>query len=147
MKCRAVLMNDESGGLCWNGPEAIAEIIYNVPHLIEQYGIILASFLKEEPFEAGTRRAISRIGFLKPEIFADSGKMLAASLNDDDPVVRGLSIKALAAIGDSTAGDKVESLKEDNAVLEEYDFETSEIKKVTVGHLAANYLQRMKLQT
>ena len=70
------LMNDESGGLCWNGPEAIAEIVFNVPSLIEEYGKILISFLAEEPFQAGTRRGIARIGQMEPGLFAESAKYL-----------------------------------------------------------------------
>ena len=49
------LMNDESGGLLWHGPQVLAAVLANVPALREEFGAILGSFLEEEPFRAGTR--------------------------------------------------------------------------------------------
>ncbi|UCE65700.1 MAG: hypothetical protein JSU85_12685, partial [Candidatus Zixiibacteriota bacterium] len=106
------LMNDESGGLCWNGPEAIGEIIFNIPALIYEYGPILVSFLSEEPFQAGTRQAIARVARINPEIFFKSGISIAASLKDPDPEIRAFSIKALNSLKDTSAYNEVTMLRD-----------------------------------
>ncbi len=92
------LMNDESGGICWCAPEAIAEIIVNCPELISEYGKMLATFLIEEPFEAGTRWAISRIGHLSPDTFAKKQLLLLDSLESDIPEWRAYALLALQAL-------------------------------------------------
>jgi HEAT repeat protein len=138
------LMNDESGGLCRNGPEAIGEIIYNNPDLLEEYGPILISFLNEEPFEAGTRNALSRIGGIAPEIFEDSIPVIIKSLESGDAYIRGFSIKALQAMNDKSARDKIETMTDDHHKLDDYDFETGEQLKVKVSELAISYLNQWR---
>lgn len=134
------LMNDESGGLCWNGPEAIGEIIYNNPVLIYEYGPILISFLSEEPFEAGTRRAISRVADMNPEIFSKSAALIAESLDNPDPEIRAFSIAALIALGDTSAYNSVRTLKDDTSPVENYDFSEGKFQKTAVGEFARRYL-------
>lgn len=138
------LMNDESGGLCRNGPETIGEIIYNNPELIEEYGPVLISFLNEEPFEAGTRWAMARIANIDPSIFSDSISILERSLDDPDPAVRGFSLKALDELNDISAVDKIEALKADNSIFVDYDFDRGIPIEVTVKQYALNYLGRME---
>jgi len=96
------LMNDESGGICWKGPEAVGEIIFNNPVLVEEYGSILLSYLNEEPFEAGTRNAVSRVARIAPEIFAAGVPVIIDSLKSENPSIRGFSVKALTALEDGS---------------------------------------------
>jgi hypothetical protein len=138
------LMNDESGGICWNGPETIGEIIVNVPALIDEYSGILVSFLNQEPFETGARQAIARIAGLKAEIFNDSSGILIQSLDSADPSIRGSSVKALTAIGDSSAFEKISSMNKDSAILDDYNFSTGQLEKIPVSYLADGYLKAMK---
>jgi hypothetical protein len=138
------LMNDESGGICWNGPEAIGEIIYNNPDLLEEYGPILISFLKEEPFEAGTRNALSRVGEIAPEIFEDSVPVIVKSLESGNAYIRGFSVKALQAMNDKSAGDKIETMTDDHHELDDYDFKTGELSKVKIRELAISYLDQRR---
>jgi len=63
------LMNDESGGICWNAPQAIGEILYNVPDLIPEYGPILTSYFDEEPFEVGSRWGVARAALKNSDTF------------------------------------------------------------------------------
>jgi hypothetical protein len=55
------MMNEESGNQMRNAPEAIGEILFNVPALIQEYEPILASFANEEPFKEGISWAMARI--------------------------------------------------------------------------------------
>jgi hypothetical protein len=54
-------MNDEAGSLIPHAPQAIGEILFNVPSLIDEYSEILASFSETEPFGEGVRKALRRI--------------------------------------------------------------------------------------
>jgi hypothetical protein len=87
------LMNDESGGVLWNGPQVIGAVLAHVPSLCAEFGPILASFLEEEPFRAGTRWALWRVSSIAPELVRDAG----LSLDDPDPLLRGLAALALGA--------------------------------------------------
>jgi hypothetical protein len=62
-------LNDESGFVCWGAPEAIGEIVRNIPELIPIYAQFLISFLSHphvilnnDLLEIGALIALSRIG-------------------------------------------------------------------------------------
>lgn len=42
-------MTDESGGIGWSAPQTIAEIIVNIPELIDPYGSMMIAYSIEEP--------------------------------------------------------------------------------------------------
>ena len=86
------LMNDESGGLLWKGPEVIGAVLANVPALCGEFGPILAGFLEEEPFRAGTRWALWRISGIAPEVVRGAGLQAGP---EPDPAVAGLAALAL----------------------------------------------------
>jgi hypothetical protein len=55
------LMNDESEGLLWCGPQVIRAVLANVPALCDEFVAILTGFLREKPFCVGTRWALWRV--------------------------------------------------------------------------------------
>jgi hypothetical protein len=59
-------MSDESGNFLPHAPEAIGEILANVPPLIDEFAAVLFSFIEEEPFERGVHWAIARISQIAP---------------------------------------------------------------------------------
>jgi len=142
------LMNDESGGICWYAPEAIGEVIYNVPQLTNEYGLILTSFLNEEPFEGGVRWTIARLisrGNL-PQELTDAFQLLipriAKSLGSDNPKIRGNALLAMEALGaDAIISDNFESLKNDTGVIQVYEFESGTLNNMEIGTLAAGLLK------
>ncbi len=127
------LMNDESGGLLWNGPEVIGAVLGNVPPLRGEFTEILASFLEEEPFRPGVRWGLWRVAAVDPAAVASSAAALAPSLSDPDPAVRGLAALALAAASGPAA---TAALAGDPAPLEVFDFRTAALRRTTVGELA-----------
>lgn len=131
------LMNDESGGLCWNAPEAIGEIIRNVPGLIDEYGQLLPSFFIEEPFEAGSRWAVSRVGHLKPEMFERALDDLTWSLKDKDPTIRGFSLMAMAAVSPKRARELSPTIDGDSGQVEFYNYDTGRFETATVAEVAS----------
>ena len=133
------LMNDESGGLCRMAPEAIGEIVFRVPKLLGEYGVLLPQFFDEEPFERGSRWAVARLAPLQPDSFTGAVPRLVSSLDEPDPVIRGYALLALNAIGDKTAAERAEKLSDDAVPVPVYDFETGRLDDITVGELARRY--------
>jgi len=136
------MMNDESGNLCRQSPEAIAEILVNVPSLIGRFGKMLASFLNEEPFEVGVRLALARIatpGRLEAE---EIGTKLVDSLSDQNPEIRAASFLALSGINRETAALKAPSLADDSATIEIYDFDSGQMIKKSMAQMAQELIGR-----
>ena len=59
-------MSDESGNFLPHAPEAIGEILANVPTLIDEFAAVLFSFIEEESFERGVHWAIARVSQIAP---------------------------------------------------------------------------------
>ena len=133
------LMNDESGGLCWVAAEAIGEIVFRVPKLLDEYGILMPQFFDEEPFERGSRWAVARMAPLRPELFTEARPRLHNSLDDSDAVIRGYSMLALEALSDFTAAEQAAGLIEDGAAIPVYDFESGMLSAITLGEIARRY--------
>jgi len=127
-------MNDESGGLMWHGAEAIGEILMNVDRLIGEFVMILHSFHQEEPFEAGTYRALARVASLEPERVAPFVVFLQRGLTDPDPRIRAHAARILALVNapraDHPAWDDVLA---DDTPLTVYDHDTGELRETTVA--------------
>ena len=127
-------MNDESGNVGWYAPEAIGEILFNHTPLIDEYGRILASFMREEPFERGTHWAMARVATVRPDVYGDCVEELIRSTSDSDPLIRGCAAAVLRALG---AGDeRVRTLADDPAEVALYDFRTGTMARTTVGRMA-----------
>ncbi len=92
------LMNDESGGIGWNSPDIIGEILVNVPSLIDEFGDLLLAYLKEEPFERGAHRAILKVASISPEPYRNHVFLITESLESDDPEICTCTIKILEKI-------------------------------------------------
>lgn len=129
------LMNDESGGLCRRGPEAIGEILVNVPELIPEYVLLLPMYLWEEPFEQGTRFAIYRLIMQKrftSETFKGCIGDLLKSLEHEDEVIRGFSYLILNEINKS-GKLKIDIPKFQKAIILLYNFNTGEVESISLG--------------
>jgi HEAT repeat protein len=126
-------MNDESGNLIRNAPEAIGEILLKVPDLIPDYGFVLASFISEEPFESGVHRAMARMIPEKPKFVNEITDKFIDSLNDDNPAVRGNAAYILASLNPDLLDGFSNKLESDDSVYNEYDFEQGEIIDITVA--------------
>ncbi len=129
-------MNDESGGVGWTAPETIGEILANVPSLIGELGVLLTAYLREEPFERGAHVAVARVAAIDPKPFTESAAVLAESLTDEDPCVRGHAALALGAIGATPHREAIRALQADLAPCERYAPESGDLEQTTVARLA-----------
>jgi HEAT repeat protein len=128
------LMNDESGGLLWHGPQVLGAVLAGAPALCDEFAPVLASFLEEDPFRAGSRWALWRIAGVRPQAVAAAAAGLAASLADADPAVRGHAALALAAACGPAA---TAALAGDGAPLVVFDYRAGTFRPTTV-RLAAS---------
>jgi HEAT repeat protein len=127
------LMNDESGGLLWCGPQVLAAILAGVPELAPEFAGLLAAFLEEEPFRIGTRWALWRLAATPGADVARRADDLVPSLADPAPAVRGHAALALRALA---ADVSLEALAADTAPLVVFDHRAGQLRSTTVGALA-----------
>ena len=132
------LMNDESGGLCWNAPEAITEIIVKSPDLAGEYVPILFTFMDEEPFEAGGRWSVWRLAencpdreFIVKTALVHLDK-ITNSLNHKNPKIRAHSIIALRTLEKEICADHIDELSKDPAEVSFYDMNDGSLKSLKV---------------
>lgn len=127
-------MNDESGGLMWHGAEAIGEILMQVEKLIPEFVVILHSFHREEPFEAGTYMALARIATLEPQRVKEFVPFLCQGLTDADPRIRTHAARILALVGEDRATHPAwDTVLADETPLTLYDHAAGELRNTTVA--------------
>ncbi|MEA1991364.1 MAG: HEAT repeat domain-containing protein [Thermodesulfobacteriota bacterium] len=104
-------LNDESGGIGWGAPEAMAEAMACHPRLAEEYVHILFSYIREdgnfleyEPLRRGALWGIGRLAQIYPKMLIEleAAKYIRPYLEDDDVSSRELSALALRMLGDET---------------------------------------------
>lgn len=116
-------LNDESGGIGWGAPEAMAEIMCNCDLLRHEYLHMLLSYMREdgqELYQEGNylelpmlqRGLLWGIGRLCQEhrsemLEKDAAKDIAAYLISTDPVVVGLAIWCLGKLKARFAEEKI----------------------------------------
>lgn len=125
-------MNDESGNVGWYAAEAIGEILYNVPILIDEFGQLLLSYLDEEPFEHGAHWAVARVASLRPDIYRERLDELLPSLECDDAYIRAFALQALMRIDAEESKKYTARLDRDKAIISYYDYEDGELREATV---------------
>ena len=148
-------LNDESGGIGWGAPEAMAEIMAEDTRLADEYLHMLISYTRDdgpEPFQDGNylelpmlqRGLLWGIGRL---CYAHKRRMQHCRIGADlqpylaspDRVVRGLALWALIALEDGCAAGEAAGLQVDNTEVSIYFKGKTTI--CSVSELAAKYLQ------
>ncbi len=101
-------LNDESGGIGWGAPEAMAEAMACHQGLAEEYVQILLSyiwedgnFLEHDPLRKGALWGVMRLSTKRPWLLrnTDALKLLRPYLSDPDHEVKVLSALAISKIG------------------------------------------------
>jgi hypothetical protein len=129
------LMNDESGGAGWHSPEAMAAIVVNVPPLLDTFGVLLGSYLRDDGLSRGAHWAVAALAKVRPGLFADRIDELTVSLDSNDPFIRGYAVIALASIAGDTLAERTKNMRDDSGTLELYTRDTGELRPTTVGAL------------
>lgn len=151
-------LNDESGGIGWGAPEAMAEAMVNHKGLAAEYIHMLISymrgdgeellqdgnFLEHEGLQRGLLWGMGRLAAQRGEMLLERDTVpdLEAYLHSPDPVVRGLAARALGLLGTTAAVDDLRALTNVDVTLKLYDEGT--FMTVTVGELAERALARLE---
>ncbi len=136
-------LNDESGGIGWGAPEAMAEVLANNEALAKEYFKILVSYIREDgnfleytPLRRGALWGIARLAEVRPDLLKgfDTAKFLRPYLRDMDPESRALAIRALGLLGSRSDCEVLRELLHDDIPVSIYS--EGGFLDVTVGEMA-----------
>ena len=127
------LMNHESGGLAWRGPEVVGEVLRSVPELGPEFGRLLPQYLREEPFQTGACVAIYRCADSAREALEGCERSLVSLLGAQSPETRAVAALALLGVAGPRAGKWLERVSGDSSEVVLYDFGAGVLKRTRVG--------------
>ena len=141
-------LNEESGGIGWGVPEAMAEILARHERLAEEFAPILvsyldtgANFIEYEMLQRGLLWGIARLASVRPELLGAAVEHLNKYLYSEDASVRGLAAVASGLLGSRQTRGRLQQLIEDGSRVRIYTDHT--MLERTVGQLAQQSLSRM----
>ena len=119
-------LNDESGGIGWGAPEAMAEVLACHPGLAGEYTHVLVSFMREdgffleyEPLQGGLMWGLGRLAEVRPDLLLAKGAVhyLLPYLGSGDVMVRGLAARALGLLRAAEATGMLATLAGDQCLI------------------------------
>jgi hypothetical protein len=147
-------LNDESGGIGWGAPEALAEIMCHSESLRKEYLHMLISYMREDGEELFQDGNFIELPMLQRGVLWGVGRLsqchrrvmidrqvagdVAAYLNSPDPQVAGLAIWCLGMLGSSADSSKITPFLGDETNLTLYI--DDKLQDISVGKLAENAL-------
>lgn len=138
-------LNDESGGIGWGSPEAMAEIMARHARLASEFGSILISFadpqgnfLEHPILQQGVLWAWGRLGRKRPEMMQPAAHLLVPYLASDDPLLQGMAAWASEPLGARVLQPHLEALVSSTGQVTIY-FD-DELTRRSIGQLARNAL-------
>jgi len=143
-------LNDESGGIGWGAPEAMAEAMANNRTLAEEYCRILLSYVWKEgnyleylALRKGALWGLMRLAASRPEIFRKIGsaRLLKDYLEDKDAESRALAALALGFAGTRDLCNEIAKLLSDKRPFRLYLNEN--LRKISVADAAAIALKEL----
>ena len=133
------LLSEESGGICWRAPEAMAEIVRRRPRMFGDYVPIVVSLIEQMAeedlvhFRPGILWAIGRLGALAEKEIDAASITITACLDHPDCQVRGMAAWCLQQCGRGGIPAQRSDLPSDGGLVE--IFLDGELVRVTVGRL------------
>jgi hypothetical protein len=145
-------LNDESGGIGWGAPEAMAEIMTQSPLVAAEYHNHLLAYIHEDhcrpdcyleyaPLRRGAVWGVARLAQVRPDLAAKAEPDLLCALADCDTVIRGLAAWACGQLGLTSALPLLEPLSRDHSTLELY--RDRKLLEPTLAALAAEAMDRI----
>lgn len=144
-------LNDESGGIGWGIPEAMAECLVCHEALAREYTHILVAFMRRdgffleyEPLQRGLMWGLGRLAGVRPALLHKNraGLLLLAYLASPDSSVRGLAAWALGNLKFGEAADSLRKLIGHQATVRLY--QNGRIIPCSEGELARQALAAIK---
>lgn len=115
-------LNDESGGIGWGTPEAMAECLARHEGLAREYTKILVSFMREDGFylelpalQRGLLWGVARVAQGRPALLRawEAPRYLLPYLDSEDSIVRALAARALGLLRVGEAAAKIKQCSGD----------------------------------
>ncbi|NIM51963.1 MAG: hypothetical protein GTO22_22410 [Gemmatimonadales bacterium] len=138
------LISEESGGICWHAPAAMAEIVRHQPKTFGDYVpivVFLMLSMAEEDldhFKVDVLWAIGRLGPIASDIVDEVQAAVITALDDPDPQVRGTAVWCLDQVGRATTlADHSELLSDEGRVAL---YEDGSLRHTSVGALVRSAL-------
>jgi HEAT repeat protein len=137
------LMSEESGGICWRSPEAMAEIARRRPDLFSDYAAIVVSLLAEMAeedlahFRPGILWAIGRLGPVAQGKLDEVLPAIVACLEHPEPQVRGTAAWCLGQSGRGKLLAARDGLLSDKSPVTLY--ERGQLVRTSVSELARRF--------
>ena len=140
------MLNDESGGIGWGVPEAMAEVMACHAGLAAEYAHILVANMREEGnflelpmLQRGLMWGLGRLAAVRPELMnkKNAGEYLGQYLDSADPQVRGRAIWAMTQLGGLKPA-RLSELVDDRAPVTIY--QDLQLQSFTVAELAKTLL-------
>ena len=135
-------LNDESGGIGWGAPEAMAETMARDEKLAEEYHRILLSymvpdqnFLEHEMLQRGLLWGVGRLARIYPEKVIPAAGHLNPFLASKDPFHRGLAAWAALPLKQAENRPALAVLEDDAARFSLYDPDTYTISEIPVARV------------
>ena len=151
-------LNDESGGIGWGAPEAMAECLCRDERLAGEYAHMLVSYMREDGEELcqdgnfiehpllqrGVVWGVGRLAGCRRELLQQlgAGRDLNLYLEAEDPELRGLAALAAGRLREATLRPLLEGLRADTAPLSWYD--EGALHQTTVGALVRDALEELE---
>ena len=151
-------LNDESGGIGWGAPEAMAECLCRDERLAGEYAHMLVSYMREDGEELcqdgnfiehpllqrGVVWGVARLAGCRRELLQQlgAGRDLGGYLEAEDPELRGLAALAAGRLREATLRPLLQGLRADTAPLSWYD--EGAVHQTTVGALVRDALEELE---
>jgi HEAT repeat protein len=145
-------LNDESGGIGWGAPEAMAEIMTKSPRMAAEYHNHVLAYIHEDhcrpdcylehaPLRRGAVWGVARLAQVRPDLMKAAEPDLLCLLKDCDGTIRGLAAWACGLLGLASALPPLEAMTADPAALELY--RDRALTETTVGALTLEAVNRI----
>jgi hypothetical protein len=150
-------LNDESGGIGWGAPEAMAEGIFHHDRLCDEYVHMLISYIRPDgPLEhqdgnylelpalqRGLLWGVARVAEKRAELLVGKDVVpdLLRYMTSEDAVVRAFAARALGLLGAATAEEALQAQLLDSHQVPFYH--NGEFTVLTVGDFAKNALEQV----
>lgn len=124
-------LNDESGGIGWGSPEAMAEVVVQSPLMAKEYhNHVLAyihenhcrpdCYLEHAPLRRGAVWGVGRLAQVRPELAQQAEADLLCLLTDCDTTIRALAAWSCGLLKIKAAQSTLQTMLADQSVIELY---------------------------
>lgn len=145
-------LNDESGGIGWGAPEAMAEIVCQSRLMAAEYHNHVLAYIHEDhcrpdcylehaPLRRGAVWGVGRMAQIRPDLAIKAEADLLCALADCDPPIRGLAAWACGLLGLTSALPGLAAMLDDPTPMDLY--RDRHLLEITLASLAREATSRI----